>query len=147
MGIYIEAIILYIVLFFSGSTALITGTAAQATEFSATSELVRILLYCIPSLALLWYMMIKSWKLEYWAVRPGKKDLVSGLITFPCLLIIGFAIAFLASYAGDTTMKSIIRLPSSILDWIVLCTSCLLMAYLEESYFRFAIFMKAPGGF
>jgi len=142
MGIYIEAIILYIVLFFSGSAAQITGGTVQATAFSAPAEIYKIILYCIPSLALIWYLLIRSWKLEYWVVKPGRKDLISGLITFPCLLVIGITIAFISLYVGAAAGQSAFFSPSTASDWIILSLSCFFIAYLEESFFRFYLLNK-----
>ncbi|MCL2442760.1 MAG: CPBP family intramembrane metalloprotease [Treponema sp.] len=140
MGIYIEALILYILLFFSGSAAVVTG--AEAADFSAVAALTRIFLYLIPSLALVWYLLVRSWKVEFWGVRPGKKDLVSGLITLPCLLITGAVIAFASSYIGGPSANMRLQSPSTAAEWAVLVLFCLFSAYLEESYFRFYLLSK-----
>jgi len=142
MGIYIEAIILYVVLFFSGTAIQLSSSASQAAGFSVAAEIAKIMLYCIPSLALIWYLTIKSWKLEYWSVRPGKKDLISGLITFPCLLLTSFIVANISKYAGDNTTQAIIYSPTSAFEWVILCISCLFAAYLEESFFRFYLISR-----
>jgi len=141
MGIYIEALILYILLFFSGSASIITGAGAEAAVFSIRGEVVKILFYCIPALALIWHLIIKSWKIEYFLVKPGRKDLTSGIITLPCLLIIGFAVTTAASIIGGTQAANI-QSPASPVEWVILSISCLLFAYLEESYFRFYILSK-----
>jgi len=141
MGIYIEAIILYILLFFSGSAAIITGAGADASGFSVKNELVKILLYGIPALALIWHLIIKSWKIEYFIIKPGKKDLISCLITFPCLLIIGFAVRAASSIIGGASTQTV-QLPSTAIEWTIVCFSCVLFAYLEESYFRFYLLAK-----
>ena len=141
MGIYIEAISLYILLFFSGSITQITGTAAAA-DFSAIAGILKIILYLIPALALIWYLILRTWKLEYWILKPGKKDLISGFITFPCLLITGFIIAFLSSFFSGTVIQPAITTPSSVMEWVILFIICFLSAYLEESYFRFYILTK-----
>ncbi|MCL2441427.1 MAG: CPBP family intramembrane metalloprotease [Treponema sp.] len=145
MGIYLEAIILYILLFLSGSIAQLgsqAGGTAQAAEFSAAGDLIRIGLFIIPSLILVWYLILRTWKLEYWVVRPGRKDLLSGLITFPCLLIIGFVITLVSKYAGGTGTQTLFRTPSSAAEWIFVCIICILAAYLEESFFRFYLLTK-----
>ncbi|MCL2211418.1 MAG: CPBP family intramembrane metalloprotease [Treponema sp.] len=141
MGIYVETLILYILLFFSGSAAVLTGAGAEAAVFSVRSEVVKLLFYCIPALALIWHLIIKSWKIEYFLIKPGRKDLTSGLITFPCLLIIGFSVTAAASIIGGTQAQ-VIQSPSTAVEWVTLCVSCFLFAYLEESYFRFYILSK-----
>lgn len=142
MGIHIEALILYIVLFLSGSAALFTGTAAGTDGFSEIKEITKILLYLIPSLALLWYLIIKSWKLEFWIVRPGRKDVIAGIITFPVLLITGFTISYISSIIGDTSAQMMIHSPGNPVEWVILCFSCIFSAYLEETYFRFYLLMN-----
>ncbi|MCL2800620.1 MAG: CPBP family glutamic-type intramembrane protease [Treponema sp.] len=141
MGIYIEAIILYILLFFSVSAAQILGAPSQAQGFSVLGEALRIVLNIIPSLALIWYLLIKTWKIDYWGARLGKKDLISGFITYPCLLLIGSSITLISIYIGGTS-KIILHSPSTAAGWAVLSLSCLLAAYLEESFFRFYLLSK-----
>ncbi|MCL2196637.1 MAG: CPBP family intramembrane metalloprotease [Treponema sp.] len=141
MGIYAEALILYILLFFSGSAALITGIGAQAAEFSARSELVKLLFFCIPALALIWHIIIKSWKIEYFLIKPGRKDLIAGVITLPCLLIIGFTVTAAAAIIGGSPAQ-VIKSPVTAVEWVICCFSCIFFAYLEESYFRFYLLSK-----
>jgi len=142
MGIYIEAVILYILIFLSGTAAQFTGTQAQTGGFPVIGEIARLILFYIPALALVWYMMLRTWKLEYWVLRPGKKDIICGLITLPCLLIIGLEIAFLSSNTGSSISQTTAQPPSSVLGWTVLIFSCILSAYLEESYFRFYLISR-----
>ena len=142
MGIYVEAIILYIVLFFSGSAAQFTGTAAGTEGFSSVNEIIKILFYFIPSIALIWYLLIKSWKLEFWAVRPGRKDLTACLVTFPVLLITGFIISYISSAVNGASAQTTLYSPGNSAEWIILCFSCIFSAYLEESFFRFYLLKK-----
>jgi hypothetical protein len=140
MGIYIEALILYILLFLSGSVAQISGTTIYIAGFSATAGTIRVFLYTITSLALIWYFILRSKKHYLLSLRPGKKDLVSCFITFPGLLITGFIIAFLSSHTSTgETVQIVMNSPSNVTEWILLCTICILSAYLEESFFRFYI--------
>jgi len=141
MGIYIEVLVLYILLFLHGSIAVFTGGGAGTADFSITAEIVNIFAYLIPSLTLIWYLIYKAHKLELWAVRPGKKDFFSFFITFPCLIITGFVVTFIGSYISGPLENSI-SLPSSSAGWAVLLIKCLLAAYLEESYFRFYLLSK-----
>jgi membrane protease YdiL (CAAX protease family) len=140
MAVYIEALILYVVLFFSGSAG--SAPAAGADSFSISWGLTSIFIYSIPSLALIWYLMLRVKKAKDWDILPGKKDLIPGLLTFSCLLIIGFTTAFVSSYIGGTAAQVSFHLPSSALGWVVLCASCFSSAYLEESYFRFYLLAR-----
>jgi len=142
MGIYIEALVLYILLFLHGSLALFAGGGTEAANFSVTAELVNIFAYFIPALILIWLLITKTPKIELWAVRPGKKDLLSCIITFPCLLITGFIVTIIGSYIGGPSENITLNLPASAAEWILLFVTCFLSAYLEESYFRFYLLSK-----
>jgi len=139
MGIYLEALILYVVLFFSGSIGLSTG---GESGFSGITELARLLTYTIPSLALIWYLLLKVKKPVKWGVIPGKKDLIACLITFPCLLITGFVIAAISSNVSGSSAQISLHFPSTTRGWILLCISCIISAYLEESFFRFYLLSR-----
>jgi membrane protease YdiL (CAAX protease family) len=142
MGIYIEALILYILLFLHGSIAVFSGGGAETAPFSVTAEFVNIIAYLIPSLALIWYLIYKSRTIELWVVRFGKKDLIAFVITLPCLLITGFFITLIGSYINAPSENIPMNLPSSVPEWVCLSITCLLSAYLEESYFRFYLLTK-----
>jgi hypothetical protein len=137
MGAYIETFILYILLFFGRSTG---SSGFEITSFSITIEIVKILLIFIPSLAIIWYFKHKNWNIRSWIIKPGLKDLICALITLPCLMIIGFSIAFFSTNTGSTQIT--LHTPSSVLGWIVLAFSCFFSAYLEEGFFRFYLLSK-----
>ncbi|MDR3020858.1 MAG: CPBP family intramembrane metalloprotease [Treponema sp.] len=142
MGIYIEALILYIVLFFSGAAGAVMSSAQAAEGFSITGELSKIFLYYIPSLALIWYLLFKVKPPAFWSIKPQKKDIIAGLVAFPCLLITGSVIAYISSFVGGDSAGVVMRSPSSITEWAILCLTCILAAYLEESFFRFYIISR-----
>ncbi|MCL2184294.1 MAG: CPBP family intramembrane metalloprotease [Treponema sp.] len=140
MAAYLEALILYILLFFSGIRGAVI-TTQQSGSFSIYSEIIRISLFFIPSIALIWYLITRKWKLEYWIIRFGKKDLIGFIITLPLLLITGISVSLIASL---TNAENLITLPSpsGTAGWIILCISCLFAAYMEESFFRFYLISK-----
>jgi membrane protease YdiL (CAAX protease family) len=142
MGIYIEALILYILLFLRGSAAVFTDGGAEAVGFSIIAELVNIITYSIPSLILVWYLAFRTNKTEIWVIKPGKKDFVSFIITLPCLLITGSIVSLIGLYISGTTSQTTLHLPSTSTEWVYLFITCLLSAYLEESYFRFYLLSK-----
>jgi len=144
MGIYLEAIILYIVLFLSGSAGFLftpPQSAAQA-GFNVAAALSGIFLRSLPSLALIWFLLLRKKKLTDWGIRPGLKDLISGVITLPCLLIIGFAVTYASSKIGESSLQMKLVSPSNRLEWTILGFSCLFAAYLEESFFRFYLLTR-----
>jgi membrane protease YdiL (CAAX protease family) len=142
MGIYIEVLILYILLFLQGSVVIFTGGRAETADFSVTVEILEIFIYFIPSLSLIWYLIYKARTIEIWAVRLGKKDLASFLVALPCLLITGFLIALIGSYISAPSGSTALNLPSTAAEWVWLSITCLLAAYLEESYFRFYLLSR-----
>jgi len=144
MGVYLEAIILYIVLFLSGSANfLINGPRPVAqTGFSVTSALSGIFLRSLPSLALIWFLLLRKKKLKDWRITPGLNDLISGIIALPCLIIIGFTVTYVSSIVGETDFQITLVSPSGANEWILLGVSCVLSAYLEESFFRFYLLSR-----
>jgi membrane protease YdiL (CAAX protease family) len=139
MGIYIEALILYVVLFFSGSTGLFTY---RGEGFSITAEIVRTVTYTIPSLALIWYLLLRARRIRDWNIALSIKDLISCLIALPCLILTGFFIASVSYIIGGSSAQMSINFPSTTPGWVVLCFSCLFSAYLEESFFRFYLLAR-----
>ena len=152
MGIYAETLILYILIFFSGSAAIFSG-AAPAGEFSSIAEIIKLSVHIIPSLALIWYLIHKSRMTDILLVHGnyvmksslkvgfGKKDLVCAVCTFPCLLAVGFVITIVSSFTG-TASQAVIHLPVTTEEWVILCIYCMFSAYLEESYFRFYLLSR-----
>ena len=139
--IHIEALILYTVVFLSGVVG--SQPAEQVFSFSITGEIARIILYNIPSLALIWYLMLKVKDLKSWGLAlPGKKDLIPAIICLPTLLIIGFTVVFIGSYLSGEASELIIIPPASSPGWVIICISCITTGYLEESYFRFYLLSR-----
>jgi hypothetical protein len=116
--------------------------AAVPAQFSISSELMKIFMYFIPSLVLIWYLILKAQKTGIHIMKPGRKDLISGFITLPCLLITGSAIIFISSFTGGPAVQITFHSPSTVQGWIILCFSCIFSAYLEESYFRYYLLSR-----
>jgi len=165
MGIYAEALILYILLFFSGLAAFFSGLTEKTPEFSVMAELVRIIMYYIPAIALIWHLQLnrshqikvsehpvtEKQKKDIQILKFQKKDFISFVIALPCLIFTGSVITILSALTNSSSAPEIFSSPSTITGWIILCLTCVFSAYLEESYFRFYILsnknemnLKAP---
>jgi len=143
MSVHIEAFILYIVIFFSQTVFLMkSGQGPETASFSIPSLLFTILIYIIPSLFLIWFLLYRKKKPEYRLTCPGKNDLNSSLITLPALLFTGLTVSLISAIAGAEASEPFISSPSSLAGWIMLCFYCILSAYLEESFFRFYLLSK-----
>ena len=145
MNTFIEPLILYAVLFFriSAGSALSGEVAENSVEFSVITEMVRIFLYNIPSLALVWYLLLKVKSLKEWGVTlPGKRDLVPAGIALPALILIGLAISLASRHFDEVPSGSRFLPPQDVASWIILIVSCISTAYLEESFFRFYLLSK-----
>jgi len=140
MKSFIEPFILYWVLFFRIPAGNALGDAA---EFSIAAEAVRILLYTLPSLALVWYLLLKEKSLKAMGVRlPQKKDFIVAALAFSALTLIGVTISLVSAKFGETAALRQSLSPKTVTAWAVLVISCVSSAYLEESYFRFYLFSK-----
>ena len=146
MNTFIEPLILYAVLFFR----FFTGPVAPPEtpwEFSATAEAARMVLYTGPSLALVWYLMLKVKSLREWGVgRPGIRDAIPALVGLLAISAIGLGMAAAAAAAAGHfgALPGVPRIlpPAGIVPWAILVASVFAGAYLEESFFRFYMLSK-----
>lgn len=138
MGSFFEPIILYFVLFFSGQA--VNGGAE--ISFSFSRELSLIFLYNVPSIALIWYLLMKNGGLKWSALRPGKGDVFSAAWAFPGLALSGFTIALVSPHFTGIPQAPQIIPPSGFLPWLLLSFSCISTGYLEEGFFRFYLLSK-----
>ncbi|HCC38320.1 MAG TPA: CPBP family intramembrane metalloprotease [Treponema sp.] len=142
MKAFFEPLILYIILFFSGSIGA-GGVEADVIEFSVSSSLIRIFAYNIPALALIWYLVAKkSGKAELEKAKAGSGDIFSLVLSFPALVLIGFTIALISPLFSGVPPAPQILPPNGFLPWLALFFSCITTGYLEESFFRFYLLSK-----
>jgi membrane protease YdiL (CAAX protease family) len=138
MNAYIEALILYAILFLPG----ILKRPERPILFSATAELVMIMII-ILAIALIWCLLGRGKPVRDWGLKPCKNDLFSALIAFPCLLIIGYSAAFAGTHFGALyDFKELFAGPKGAAEWTFLCISFICRGYLEESYFRFYLLSR-----
>ncbi|MCL2193732.1 MAG: CPBP family intramembrane metalloprotease [Treponema sp.] len=140
MNAFLEPLILYAVLFFR----FFAGPVMPETpvEFSASAEVARLVLQTGPSLALVWYLMLKAKSLKEWGVaRPGKKDLIPALVSFASIALVGFAVAAAFRHFGEPGTPRIV-VPVAVVPWAILVVSVFAGAYLEESFFRLYLLSK-----
>jgi membrane protease YdiL (CAAX protease family) len=142
-----EALILYLVLFFPG--VYFSGFSAESAEvipFFTVRELGRLLTYTLPSLALLFYMI--SGRKGFPALKPqkpGKDDFLAFSIGLPGLFLIGFVISVLVSLLSKPVgwnPPPHLEAPVNAAGWVIVAFSCLGTGYLEESYFRYYLLAK-----
>jgi len=143
MGTYIEAFILFIVIFFSQTVfGLLSGHSIDSAPFSISALIFNIFIYSIPSLLIIWFLLYRKKKAEYRLTKPGKNDLFSGFIAFPALIFTGITVSIISALTNSASTEAPIPPPSSAAGWVILCIFCLLSAYLEESFFRFYLLSK-----
>jgi membrane protease YdiL (CAAX protease family) len=141
MSVFIEPLILYAVLFFQISAGSVLS--GSAIEFSATAELARIIAYNIPSLALVWYFLLRERTFKEWEIGlPGKKDLLPLALALPALVFIGLTISIVSRSFFEMPSGSRVLPPHGFFSWSILVISCVSTAYLEESFFRFYLLSK-----
>jgi membrane protease YdiL (CAAX protease family) len=136
----IEPFILYWVLFFR----IPDGNAhGEALEFSWTAETGRILMYTLPSLALVWYLLLKAKSLRAMGIRfLQKKDFAVAALAFSALTLIGVTISLVSARFDEAAALRQSFIPQTVTAWAVLAVSCVGSAYLEESFFRFYLLSK-----
>ena len=141
MKSFIEPFILYWVLFFRVPESSIQGEGAAALEFSWAAETGRILMYTLPSLTLVWYLLLKTKTLRAMGIRlPQKKDFAVASLAFSALTLIGVTISLVSARFGEALRQSISL--KTVTVWAVLAVSCVSNSYLEESFFRFYLLSR-----
>jgi membrane protease YdiL (CAAX protease family) len=141
MNTFIEPLILYAVLFFRFSIGAVPSE--EFIEFSATIEIARILLYNIPSLALIWYLLLRDRSIEELGITlPVKRDFISAALTLPALILVGLTISKVSPLFDGISSNSRFLPPQTFVSWVILSFSCLSTGYLEESFFRFYLLSR-----
>lgn len=134
MSARIEALILYAIIFLPGALK----RPDSQVSFSSVTELIRIFFFTIPASALIMYLFGRRKHFKVLGLLPCKKDFFTGLLMFPCLIIIGFFAGFAGThFTTSDAYKELLAAPEGLMEWIILCISCICSGYLEESYFRF----------
>jgi membrane protease YdiL (CAAX protease family) len=116
----------------------------SVAAFSSSRELNRILVYNLPSLALIWYLLLRP--------ETGKRrrfpefssqDLWSLLVVLPALLLTALSISLAGSLLKEIPKGTVLASPpAKISAWILITLSCLSTGYLEESFFRYYLYKK-----
>jgi len=135
----IEPLILYWVLFFRIPAG---GAPGAVPEFSWTAETWRILMYTLPSLTLVWYLLLRVKSLREMGITlPRKRDFIVAAAAFAALTLIGVAISLVSAQFGEAGARQSLS-PQTAAGWVVLVISCVSSAYLEESFFRFYLLSR-----
>jgi len=138
---FVEPLILYWVIFLRVSAGAVAP--GEPVEFSASAEIARMLLYTVPSLCLVWYLMLRAKGLKEWGVAlPQKNDAISAGLAFPALFLIGLTISQVSPHFREIPAGPRFLPPQTAVSWAILTLSCLASAYLEESYFRMYLLAK-----
>jgi membrane protease YdiL (CAAX protease family) len=141
IGALMEPLLLYLVLFVPGAVPY--SPPPDLIVFSTEREIVRILIYNIPSFALIWYLLLQKKNLRAWGIRPpGKNDLLAAFCAIPGLLLIGLVISAVSPLFTELPAGAGLTAPGSLSGWIVMILSCISTGYLEESFFRFYLLTR-----
>ena len=144
MSQFIEPLILYAVLFLRFFA--LPAMPEAPFEFSAAAAAASLVLHTGPSLALVWYMLLRAKSLKEWGVtRPGRKDALPALASLAAISLVGFAVSAAANRFGGLPEVPRILPPTEAVPWAVLAVSVFAGAYLEESFFRFYLLSKRDG--
>ena len=141
---FFEPLLLYLVLFFPSFSIGVSDIPGEPIPFSTVQELNRTLGYSLPTLALLWYLILekKSLSLSPGELKPKPQDGFSFFWGFPGLIIIGVGISLTITRLSPFSVPPKVQAPDNTLGWIVMVCSCVGTGYLEESYFRFYLLRK-----
>jgi membrane protease YdiL (CAAX protease family) len=140
----LEPLILYGILFLPG--ALRHDPPAELAVFSINREIVRIIAYNLPALALIWYLRRTPGLCRRSGLRresgetiprPGSGDLFAFLLVFPALILTGICVSRVAALFPGIPGGFKIEGPQGIAGFFAVFFSCISTGYLEEGYFRY----------
>ncbi|MDR2792663.1 MAG: CPBP family intramembrane metalloprotease [Treponema sp.] len=153
----LEAIILYLVLFFPAVFAGVEG--GTVIVFSVNRELLHMFVYNIPPLALIWFLLLPKKNMLTMRTEPAAflstlRNAVFSSVSTRINVFMSFILAFfglLAISTGGSALSELLeraagisfetdvslQTPETVLGWLVLYFSCVSTGYLEESFFRF----------
>jgi membrane protease YdiL (CAAX protease family) len=141
---FLEPLILFCVLFLPSLSlpALQALAAPKVLQFSVIPLLNHVFVYAVPALALIWYLLLRGG--EKWP-RPGIQDLKCAVFALLALGFIGFACAFAAHIRLLPEAPKVER-PAGFAAILAALLTCVVSAYLEESYFRYYLFLHFTRG-
>jgi membrane protease YdiL (CAAX protease family) len=139
---FIEPFILYWVLFLPSWG--FPAPEVSVFPFSINRELGRIFSYDLPSLALIWYLFLRSESpvSPSTGIRPGRRDPLTVLFALPGLIALGALVSLAGSFFPSPVSAPDIEAPRGLAAVLVMILSCLSTGYLEESYFRLYLFTR-----
>ncbi|MDR2149674.1 MAG: CPBP family intramembrane metalloprotease [Spirochaetaceae bacterium] len=126
----LEPVLLYMFLFFPGVFA--DGTPALSF-FSIHALINRILLFYLPALFVLWFLLYRFHKLKKEEVYPCRRDIGVFITTFTLLLCLQWFVQCLFPVDALTTL----RFSGTFIHYCSMVFLFLCAGYLEEGYFRF----------
>jgi membrane protease YdiL (CAAX protease family) len=104
----------------------------------------RIFSYDLPSLALIWYLLLRSKNpiLPSAALYPIRRDFLTVLFALPGLIALGALVSLIGSFFPSPIAVPAVEAPQGLAAVPVMILSCLSTGYLEESYFRIYLFTR-----
>jgi membrane protease YdiL (CAAX protease family) len=139
MGPFLEPLILYCILFLPG--ALRHDPLPELAVFSTGNEIIRIITYNLPALALIWYLRQRQNPAKK-ALLPGRHDLFALLWAFPALIVTSISVSLASSFFPGLPEGIQVQGPTDIIGLFVMFFSCISTGYLEEGYFRYYLGKK-----
>jgi membrane protease YdiL (CAAX protease family) len=143
---FFEVFLIYYLLFFSGSLG-----GPVSPVFSPIGEVRRIFGFKLPSLILIWYLLLRVPALSSFSEKRRflrtsltltSADGLAFIIGLPLLFLSAFSISFLFHQLLRFPPEGAFAPPDGLSGWFAAILSCFCTAYLEESYFRFYLFKK-----
>jgi len=139
---FVEPLFLYGMLFFVRFGGTLT-LPEPLGEFSAFKGVPELLTRTLPCLFLVWFFLLRKKSAREWGVAGfGRRDMLSGVVALPSIVVVGFATALAALHFGGNPPLPPPAAPGSVLGWAMLGIWIFGAAYLEESYFRFYLLSK-----
>jgi membrane protease YdiL (CAAX protease family) len=153
-------LVIYALFFFPDSShvqSLFTSVSETVLPFSAFNELFQILVFYIPALALVLYFCLQhtpDLKLKE-SLSTGRTNALTSYFKFTVCVILctaGLLLAGSLTIVAENflskvedfpgTLTPVVETPSGVFAVSVMALSCIVAAYLEESFFRLLLYRR-----
>ncbi|MDR2808494.1 MAG: CPBP family intramembrane metalloprotease [Spirochaetaceae bacterium] len=131
----VEPVLLYMLLFFPGVFA---EGSPELFSFSIHSLANRIILFYLPALFVLWFLLFRLHSLKKEEIYPCRHDIGAFTAAFILLLCIRYFVNFF--FPVDDSAR--IRFSGNLVQYCSMVFLFLCSGYLEEGYFRFYLLRK-----
>ena len=119
------------------------GEGLPFAPFDASSELARTLLYDLPAVSIVLYLLFRGRRPSSSGfARPRLADAAVAAVAFASLVAVAMGLSALSGLIRGSPMSPFVEAPRGLAEWLAMFLVCAATGYLEEAYFRAYLFIR-----